>query len=307
MNNILVLGGSGFIGSNLVEFLADKGDKIIVFSKSKKARNLEPFKDRIKIIDGDFSDFKKIKNILEKEKIDIVVHLISNVIPGTQFNKITADIDVELVSTMKLINLLAEKNIKLVFFSTGGAIYGNNSKTLYSENDTPNPINYYGWLKLTIEKYIEMQHEIAGLNYLNIRPSNVYGKNQKPKRKQGLIGVTLEKIINNDDVEVWGDGKVTRDYLYVEDLCRAVYLLIKNNKWNNTYNVGSGKGTSVNDILKIIKKVTGKNFKINYSEKRKIDSKHNALNTTKLKKTIKWENLTPLEKGIRKTWETIKN
>jgi len=307
MSNILILGGSGFIGSNLAEYLSEKGENIIVFNKSKNVKNLEPFKDRIKIINGDFRDFKKIRKIFDKEKIDIVIHLISNVIPGTEFDKVAADMDVELVTTMKLANYLAEKKIKLVFFSTGGAIYGNNTKTLYSENDTPNPINYYGWLKLSIEKYIEMQHEINGLEYMNIRPSNVYGKNQKQKGKQGLIAVTLGKIIRNEKIDVWGDGKITRDYLYVEDLCRAVYLLIKNNKWNETYNIGSGKGTSVNSVLKTIKNVTGKDFKINYTEKRKIDSKHNALNTAKLKKAIKWENLTTLEDGIKKTWETINN
>ncbi len=304
MKNILILGGSGFIGSNLVKHFLNKGENLIVFSKNKN-NNLIPFINKIKIINGNFVDSKIIEKILNEEKIDIVIHLISNVIPGTKFDKIINDIDVELISTMKLVNSLAQKKIKLIFFSTGGAIYGNNKKSLYNEKDTTTPINYYGWLKLATEKYIEMQHEINNLDYLIIRPSNIYGKNQNIYGRQGLIAVTLGKIINKEDVEIWGNGEVTRDYLHIEDLCKAIHMLMKNNKWNNIYNIGSGKGVSINEILKIIKNITNKNFKIKYTEKRKIDSLHNALDTTKLKKTIKWDNLITLEDGIKKTWDNI--
>lgn len=305
MSKILILGGSGFIGSNLAEYLVSNGQKVVVLSRNNNNENLKSIIDKIKYYKGDLNNTKNIEKILIKEKIDIVIHLISNIVPGTEFKRVISEMDTELISNLKLITKLAENNIKLIFFSTGGAIYGGNKKSLYKENNDTTPLNYYGWLKLTLEKFIEMQSKINNLKYLNIRPSNIYGKNQTLNGMQGIIPVTLGKILNKKNIEIWGDGSITRDYLYIKDLCRAIYLLIKKDAWNNTFNIGYGKGTSINKVLQIIKKVTGENFNIIYTNRRKIDSPHNALDTAKLKKTINWGKLTALEEGIKNTWENI--
>lgn len=307
MSKILILGGSGFIGSNLTELLVNSCEKIIIFDqKNANYNNLNSIANssKIKIIKGNFNDSTIIEKIFDENEIDIVIHLICSIVPGTPLNLVIDKMELNLNSTMKLLNIMQRKNVnKLVFFSTGGAIYGLNDQNINNENNPTNPINYYGWLKLTIEKYIQMCHNIYGLNYLILRPSNAYGKNQNIYGNQGIIAVTLGNLIQNKKIIIWGNGKIIRDYIYIDDLCKALFFLIKKNKWNNVYNIGSGKGTSVNEILEIIKKITGINFHINYTQSRKIDIATNILDTSKLKRDINWENLINLEEGIKIMWE----
>ncbi|MFH1712581.1 MAG: NAD-dependent epimerase/dehydratase family protein [Candidatus Jacksonbacteria bacterium] len=305
INNILILGGAGFIGSNLTKSFVENNKKVIVFDrKEANWQNIKSVTSKIQIVKGDFDDSETLKKIFNENQIDIVIHLISIIIPGTPFD--TKLKNKELVSTINLLEIMAEKGVKnIIYFSSGGAIYGANKKNINNENDQTNPINFYGQLKLTVEKNIQTQHNVFGLNYIILRPSNVYGKNQNIYGKQGIIAVTLGNLIQNKPIEIWGDGKIIRDYIYIDDLCRAILLLIKNNKWNNIYNVGNGKGTSVNKILQIIKAVTKINFDINYKDGRKVDIPVNILDVSKIKKDIDWKSSTKLEKGILTMWEEI--
>lgn len=304
MSNILILGGGGFIGSNLTEFLINAGESVIVFSK-KEPNYSNSISDKIKIIIGDFDNLETIEKIFEKNQIDIVVHLISSILPATPLEKVLKN--TEITSTIKLLDIMRKRGVnKIIFFSSGGAVYGANGQKINTEDSPTNPINFYGWLKLTIESYIQMNHRIHGLNYIILRPSNAYGKKQNIQGHQGLIAVTLGKLLQNKPIEIWGDGKIVRDYIYIDDLCRALVLLIKNRRWNNIYNVGSGKGTSVNEILGIIKKMIGINFIINYKENRKVDVPINILDNSKLKNSIPWGKLTSLEKGVKTYWEELR-
>lgn len=307
MANILILGGNGFIGSNLAEFFVNNGENVIVFDrKISDYQNLYYISNRIKIIKGNFNNSETIEKVFDKNQINIVIHLISNIIPGTPFN--IAINTTELISTMKLIDIMRRKGVnKLIFFSSGGAVYGINEKNINRENDQTKPISFYGRLKLSIEKYIQMCHNTDKLNYIILRPSNAYGKNQNIYGNQGIIAVTFGNLIQNKKIEIWGNGEIIRDYIYIDDLCRALLLLIKNQKWNDIYNVGSGKGTSINKVLEIIKKITNINFNIHYKEGRNIDMPVNILDVSKLKNNINWGHLTDLEQGIEIMWEGLKN
>lgn len=285
MNNILILGGKGFIGSNLAEFLVNENENVIVFK-------------------GDFNDSETVEKVFKENKIDIVIHLISSIIPATPFEKIIKNTEIN--STINLLDIMRKRGVnKIMFFSSGGAVYGTNGQKVNKEDSPTNPINFYGWLKLTIESYLQMNHRVHGLNYIILRPSNAYGKRQNIQGGQGLIAVTLGKLLQNKPIEIWGNGEVVRDYIYIDDLCRAVFLLIKNRQWNNIYNVGGGKGTNVNEILGIIKKITGINFGINYKESREVDIPVNILDVSKLKNSIPWGELTGIEKGIKVFWKEL--
>jgi len=305
IKNILILGGSGFIGSNLTQSFVENNKKVIVFDrKEANWKNLKNLKNKIKIVEGDFNNPKTLEKIFDENQIDIVIHLISSAMPATPFEDIIKSN--ELTSTMELIDIMVKKKVnKMIYLSSGGTTYGMNGKAVNKENSPTQPINFYGWLKVTIENYIQMCGRLYGLNYLIIRASNLYGKNQNVYGKQGLIAVTLGNLIQDKPIEVWGDGEITRDYIYINDLCQAVLLLIKNSRWNNIYNVGSGKGTSVNKILKIIKKVTKINFDINYKDGRKVDIPVNILDVSKIENDTEWKNSTELEKGISTMWKEI--
>ncbi len=306
MNKILVLGGAGFIGSNITKSLANSGKKVIVFGSHRAYwKNVEHFNDKIEIIKGDLSDSTILEKIFKENKIDIVIHLISSSVPSTQLCDVIEHN--ELFSTMKLLDIMsANKVTKLIYFSSGGAVYGVNGEKINKEDSPLKPITFYGWLKVTIENYIQMRGRTHELDYLILRVSNPYGENQNILGNLGLIAVTLGKLLHNKPAEVWGDGEVVRDYIYIDDMCEITLSLIEKGNWNNIYNIGRGKGSSINEVLRIIKKISGINFNTDYKESRSVDIPVNILDISKIKKDIPLLKLTSLEKGIKKYWESLK-
>lgn len=301
IKNILILGGAGFIGSNLAKFFVAKNKNVIIFDQENaNFDKINDILDQVKIYKGDINKIEDINQIFNDHKIDLVLHLASSVIPSTPPSEETKEH--ELRSTTNIINLMHEKEIdRFIYFSSGGVIYGKNGKEINKENDPTCPINFYGQLKLVIEKSIQKSNKVK---YIIIRPSNLYGTNQSLHGNQGIIPVTIGKIINKEVIEIWGDGEIVRDFLHIDDLCHAIYSII-NGKWNEIYNVSSGKGTSINKVLETIKKVTKINFKSIYKENRNVDIPKNILDYSKIRETTNWRPMVNLETGISKFWKSI--
>lgn len=168
------------------------------------------------------------------------------------------------------------------------------------------PISYYGWSKQMMENSILFKNRTQGLKYLIIRPSNPYGHGQNLHGKQGLVAVAIGKIIENKSVEVWGDGSAIRDYIYIEDLANAFYQLISKDVCNETINLGSGRGYSVNDVLAFLKIISKVDFKIEYKNARPVDVSNMVLD---IKKMTQFTDviLTPMLDGISSFYhESIK-
>jgi UDP-glucose 4-epimerase len=207
---------------------------------------------------------------------------------------------------MRLLDLMHKHNTnKLIYFSSGGAIYGNNKNSINKETDPTEPINSYGWMKLTTETYVKMFSYLNKLEYLIVRPSNAYGKYQHNYGKQGIIPTAVHNVLLGKPIEIWGDGNIIRDYIHIDDICNAINLLIKKDKWNETYNIGSNVGTSVNEILNLVGNIAEKNMTINYTPQRNIDIKENILDITKLQSAIKWEPKISLANGIKSYIEWV--
>ena len=312
MSKILFLGGNGFIGANLIEKLCFYNEKIIVLVREESdCTNLSNCLNQITLIKGDFGDEKLIKNILKDYDIEIVIHLITSILPNSHFNQFIEDTQTNFIQTIKLIQIISEHSkSKLIFFSSGGTVYGNNKSDYISESDNTEPINYYGWYKLSIENYIKMESKRNNLEYLILRPSNPYGKYQKIHSNQGIIAVSIGKILRKENIEIWGDGTTVRDYIYIDDMCDYVFKLIKYSKWNEIYNIGSNIGTSINEIIYALKDVTKIDFSIIYQQSRNVDVKSNILNIDKLRKVINLNesNTKSIKDGIYCFWEyVIKN
>ena len=295
MKNVLILGGQGFIGCNLTEKLLKENFKIKIFEKyineNKKIEGCE-------YIQGDFQDIEKYPEIFED--VDIVYHLISTTIPNKDFAKIQFDIETNLIPTVKLLGLALEKGVKKVIFtSSGGTIYGEQNEPSFKENSPKFPICAYGINKLAIENYFYMFYKLYGLDYTVLRLSNPFGKKHFSK-SQGVINVFIDKILNNEDIEIWGDGTVARDYIYIDDVVEALYKAIYNNSEEKIFNISSGKATSLNEILNILKKISNKEFKVNYKPSRAFDVKINCLDNSLAKKHLNWEPKISLEDGIKK-------
>ena len=304
--NILLLGGFGFIGLNLIEeFIQSDQYNIIVFSaKNTPADRMDIFKD-VKIYLGDFNNENDLEKIFQENKIDIVFHLISTTIPSTSNEDIIYDIKSNLISTIRMLDLMVKNNVgKIVFFSSGGTIYGiGNEREKFSESDLSKPICSYGIIKDTIEKYLFLYNYLYGLQYLILRVSNPYGEYHNSE-KQGLINVALKNILKGESVNIWGDGEAIRDYLYVGDLAKIVAQLIEKNIFNEVFNVGSGVGYSVNEIISVIRKVAG-NVDVVKREARKVDVPRIILDNKKLQ-SINPFVFTDVEMGIREAYHWMK-
>lgn len=304
--NILFLGGAGFIGSNLIRgFIHREWDDIYVLEPSfANVSRLEGLD--LQIFRGELSDIDFIRTIIETKKIEIVVHLVATLIPGSTFEDYKREYQQVIFPTIELMDFCAKRGVKFVYFSSGGTVYGNRTDLKpFVENDVMAPISYYGWSKQMMENSIQYVHRTAGLKYLILRPSNPYGHGQNIHARQGLIAVAMGKILAAEPIEVWGNGSNIRDYIYIDDLAEAVVQLLEKDVYNTTVNIGSGEGASINDIIHILRDVVDEEVKVDYKPARSVDVSHMILDTTRLKSYINME-FTPLKDGIELFYNDIK-
>jgi len=302
MNNVLLLGGFGFIGSNLIEELIKRNRyKIFVFEFKGV---LNRFGDNITVFYGDYNNTEDLEYIFKNNNIDIVFHLISTTVPVTSNENIVYDIESNLVSSVRLLNVMIKYNVKkFVFLSSGGTVYGKVSVDKVDERHSTNPISAHGITKLCIEKYIYLYKHLYDLDYIILRVANPYGPYHNSE-KQGIINVAIKRAIENRKLIIWGDGSVVRDYIYVKDLAYIICEIIGLNIWNNTINVASGIGYSINKILQFVKELPV-DLEVIYSPSHKYDVPYIVLNNDKLKSLINYEP-TEIRNGIRDTFEWIK-
>jgi UDP-glucose 4-epimerase len=304
--NCLILGGGGFIGSHLCDELIENGYNVTIFDKLNFShKNIEHNLEKIKIIEGDFNNEVEFKNILKD--IDVVYHLVSSTLPAMSNDNPVYDVETNLISTLKFINeAIAQKTKKIIFISSGGTVYGIPNQEFIKENHPLNPICSYGIIKKTIEDYLYMFYKLYNLDYYVFRLSNPYGERQNPLVAQGVVPVFLKKVLNKEKIEIWGDGTVTRDYIYIKDAVKVMVESLKYDTKDKIFNLSSGKGIDLNDLIKLIEKVAGAKANVVYKEKRQIDVPRNVLDNTLLKKVFNWKQEILLEDGIKKTYEYIK-
>ena len=296
--NILFIGGAGFIGSSLVkQFLTnEKYNVFVVEPEFANVSRLDGYD--VTIFRETLGNIDKVEKILVTNKIDVVVHLVSTLIPGSGYDDFNNEFKNMIFPSIKLMEICAKENIKFVYFSSGGTIYGNRSTMQpFVETDEMAPISYYGWSKQMMENSILFKNRTEMLKYLIVRPSNPYGHGQNLHGKQGLVAVAIGKILEDKPVEVWGDGSAIRDYIYIDDLAKVFYQLIDKDVYNETVNLGSGRGYSVNDVLAFLKIITKKDFKIVYENARPMDVSNMVLDTEKMQRLAQVE-LTPMLDGI---------
>jgi UDP-glucose 4-epimerase len=303
--SILFIGGAGFIGSSIIRWLdKEKFHVVVIEPKGAYLGRLDGMD--VDLLEGSLCNIELVKEVIEQQDIQIVVHLVSTLIPGSTYEDYKKEYKDVIFPSIELMELCAQKGIRFVYFSSGGTVYGNRNDVLpFTETDAMNPISYYGWSKQMMENSIQFMHRTVGLDYLVVRPSNPYGHGQNLYGKQGLVAVAMGKLLRNEEIEVWGDGSAVRDYIYVDDLARIFVKLIEEDVHNTTLNIGSGRGYSVNDVLAFLKIVTGRELKIVYQNPRPVDVSSMVLDTSRLKGLISYE-VTPFMDGIKKYYEEVK-
>ena len=307
MSNILFLGGAGFIGSNLIRTLIGRKDDIKVYVLEPSFSNISRLDGmEVQVFRGTLQDIDFVQSIIEANHIDTIVHLVATIIPGSTFEDYKREYQQVIFPTIELMQYCAQKDIKFVYFSSGGTVYGNRTDmTPFKETDPMAPISYYGWSKQMMENSILYVHRTAGLKYLIVRPSNPYGHGQNIHAKQGLIAVALGKILAGEPIVVWGDGSNVRDYIYIDDLCEVLCLLLEKDVCNTTLNIGSGVGASINDIIQVLRDVVSEEVQVEYQPARKVDVSHMILDTTHLKQYVNVE-FTSLVEGVTRFYRDVK-
>lgn len=297
---ILVLGGSGFIGSHLCEQLVDAGHDVTVFhSSGATLGNLAAIDSRIKIVEGDFNNARDLEKVVPDA--ETVVHLISATLPGSSLLNPVYDVQMNLVSSIQLFEQCVKAGVgKVVFISSGGTVYGIPGEQPIRESHPLNPISPYGISKLAIEKYLALFRHHYGLDYTVLRVSNPFGPRQEAGRGQGVIAAWLNKISRGEPVEVWGDGSVVRDYVYIEDVVRAIHQAILKSTTEKIFNVGSGKGYSLLELHALLENQVGEPISIDFREVQKVDVSVNILDISSIRSHLGWVPAVSIEEGLGK-------
>lgn len=294
---ILLLGGQGFIGQNLCMKLLEEGHEVIVLEKFvNEERRIEG----IKYIEGDFLNKETYAHYLEG--VDVVYHMVSTTNANNSNNEMERDVKENIIGTINLLDTCVEKQVKkVVFISSGGTVYGNPQEVPIKETHPTNPICSYGITKLTIEKYLSLYNHLYGLDYTVIRLANPYGPYHQ-NLTQGLINVIINKSINDETLEIWGDGKVERDYIYIDDAVEALSMAKDISTEEKVFNIGSGQSHSICDIINEVERTAGKEIQKEFKPARSQDVPVNVLDITRARTVLGWEPKTGLEEGITNTY-----
>ncbi len=299
----LVTGGAGFLGSHLIERLLQNNHSVVClddFSTGTK-RNLDNVKNQIKIVEGDIRDPNIIKETVRN--IDYIFHLAAQISVNRSVREPRFDASVNIEGTINLLEAIANSSVKrFIYVSTGGAIYGEPTVIPASENTKELPISPYGISKLVGEKYLQWFHNIYGLSYTIIRPANIYGPRQDPLGEAGVISIFLGRIKNNEPIEIFGDGKDTRDYVFVKDISE-ICIRAMNSSHVGIFNAGTGKQTNLLELVKIVEHVTKLYARKKFCDPRPGDVNHIALDSKKAYEKLGWKPTTDLTTGMNKTWD----
>ncbi len=304
MAKILVIGANGFIGSHLVDDLSATGHQVTAFDRFS-AQNTAYIATGVRKITGDFLSRGDIETAVAGQ--DFVMHFLSTTSPATAESDPSLDVRTNVAQTVELLEACVDARVKHFYFaSTGGAIYGSQGKLEYSEADRTQPISPYGIGKLTIENYLRYFRATHGLASTAFRISNPYGPRQRPNHKQGLIPIVLRQIALGEHVVRFGDGSMVRDYIYVEDVARMICSVVGRDAASDVYNLGSGRGHSITEVLDSLARITGVRFAIDERAVPPTFVDRVVLDATRFAQEFGLPALTSLDEGIRLTWEEIR-
>jgi UDP-glucose 4-epimerase len=300
MKRILLLGGTGFVGSRLCLRLVETGSRVVVWG-----HNFPPIRDPAVEYVTDSLDNTNILNSLLPD-CSHVFHLASATTPGSSRLEPSVEVVHNMLPMARLLAAMQRfPDVHFIFVSSGGAIYGDQPKRMVHERDPLAPISYYGAGKVAAEAFLHAYHKQTGNGVTIFRPSNLYGPGQRPKAHFGIIPTLLECVKSGNTFQIWGDGEIIRDYLFIEDfveLCRRTIPWASDQRALSVFNVGAGKGHSVNQLCDCIRKITNQTLKTAYQPSRGIDVAQIVLDSSAARSTFDWTVSTDLEDGLKRTW-----
>lgn len=300
---ITVTGGAGFIGSHLVDRLIEDGHTVQVIDNLYTG-NKEFVHSKAQFIELDIRD-PKLYSVLEEFRPDYIFHEAAQTEVSTSMSNPMLDCDINLMGLINLLNAAVKLDVKKFLMPSSAAVYGNLDTLPLNEEMIGNPSSFYGLTKLTTEHYLRIYHEAFGLPYICYRYSNVFGPRQGNGGEGGVISIFAKAIVQGSPIIVYGDGKQTRDFIYVDDVVEANILGMQH-QVTGIYNVSTGISSSVNLLVDEFRNISGKDIEVVYDKPRLGDIRDSVLATDKSEKELLFTAKYNLHDGLIKTYEYFK-
>lgn len=301
---IIVTGGAGFIGSNIVDALIKEGHEVAVVDNLSTGRE-ENVNASAQFFNTDITDNEALENVFENFRPEVIFHAAAQIDVRKSVDDPAFDAETNVIGSVNLFKLAVNYGVRrIVYSSTGGALYGE-PKALPAAEETPiEPLSPYGVAKYCVENYLNYFKRLYGLERVILRYANVYGPRQDPLGEAGVVAIFTGKILKGEKPVIYGDGTQTRDYVYVEDIVRANLIALAGKE--GVYNIGTGIETSVNDLVNIFAKVLQAEISPQYTQARKGEVHRISLEGVRAKKELAFVPKVSIEEGLKKTIEWYK-
>jgi UDP-glucose 4-epimerase len=305
----LVTGGAGFIGSNLVDALLARGDEVTVVDNlaTGKAENLGPaVQNGAVLAEVDIREGAAVSDVVARTKPDVIFHLAAQIDVRKSVADPAADARINVEGTANLLSAAQAHGVpRFVNTSTGGAIYGEGRQLPAPEDHPVAPEAPYGLSKFCAEQYCEIFTRLHGLSTVSLRYGNVYGPRQDPLGEAGVIAIFCGKILDGGTATIFGDGKQTRDYVYVDDVVDA-NLRAAESDAAGPINIGLGQEKSVLDIVDVLKQHAPNGFEPEHAPERPGEVQHIALDPSRAREELGWEAQVELDEGLKRTLDSLR-
>jgi UDP-glucose 4-epimerase len=293
----VVLGGGGFIGTNLCRRLVETGARVRAFSRRRTFPEALP---GVEFHQGDFTDAGALAAAIEG--FDVVFHLVHASPPQAANLDMRQDVEKNVLPSLALLDICRRLKVKrTIFLSSGGTIYGRAKEIPTPETAPTEPITAYGVTKLAIEKYFAIHEHLHGSEYRVLRVTNPYGPFQTALKNQGVVAALVSRIISGESMEVWGDGSVVRDFIFIGDVIDALLAAVHDESTHRIFNIGSGQGQSLREIIGAVERLSGQKLDIVWKPERRMDVPVSIVSIDRARDALGWAPKTPLETGLRET------
>ena len=292
----IVTGGAGFIGSHLADALVARGDDVLAIDNLQRGRR-ENVPAGVDLVERDIRE--PLRDVFAGFRPDTVFHLAAQADVRVSVERPDEDAQINVVGTINVLAAAQEHDAKLVFSSTGGAIYGECSRPA-REDDPLEPLSPYGTAKLAAESYIGMFNRLHGSQHTVLRYANVYGPRQVAELEGGVVAIFFDRFRSGGQATIYGDGKQTRDFLYVSDIVDATLAAVDE---QGLFNVGSGRETPILELHELCRRASGTEGDPEFAPERLGEIQRSILDPTHGEEGLDWKPKLTLEEGLRRTWE----
>lgn len=290
---VLVTGGAGFIGSHTVDLLVEKGYSAVVVDNLSTGKK-ENLNERAKFYNVDIRD-EGLREVFEKESPDAVIHLAAQTNARKSIENPVFDASVNILGALNVLDCCKKYNVKKIVYASSAAVYGDPKQIPTPETSKISPLCPYGVSKYTFEQYLMA----SGISFVILRYSNVYGQRQDARGEAGVVSIFIDKLLKNEQPEIFGDGEQTRDFVYVEDVARANIAALEKNI-SGVFNISTGIETSVNELFRLIKAATNSTVEARHSKAVEGEIKRSCLKCSTAAKGLGWKAEVSIVNGLEK-------